>query len=78
MQFLCIKHEQSHMSFGKKMCHLLEYLKYWTHTNINHINHNTKFIQFLYELMKIGFHMEFYKLMKSLNWQSKYEHLLTE
>jgi hypothetical protein len=58
MQFLCIKHEHSRMSF-KKMCYPFEYLKYWTHTNIIHINHSTKFIQFLYELMKIGFHMEF-------------------
>jgi len=63
MQFLWIKHEHSHMSF-KTMFHLFEYLRYWACTNIVHINHNTKFMWFLYELIKVGFCMKFIQLMK--------------
>jgi hypothetical protein len=58
MWFLCIKYAHSHMSF-KKMSHLCKYLKYWIRVNIIHINHNTKFMWFLYKPMKIRFRMKF-------------------
>jgi hypothetical protein len=37
-----------HVCHCKTMSHPLKYLRYWIRTNIIHINHNTKFVQFLY------------------------------
>jgi len=58
MQFLCIKHKHSRMSFKKKF-HLFEYLRYWIHINVVHINHNMKFMWFLYKPMETKFHIKF-------------------
>jgi hypothetical protein len=52
MQFLCIKHEHSRLSF-KKLFHSFKYLQYWIHTNIIHINHSVEIVRFLYKHMKI-------------------------
>jgi hypothetical protein len=41
------------------MFHLFEYLRYWIHTNIVHINHSIEFMWFLYEPMKIKIHIKF-------------------
>jgi hypothetical protein len=41
-----------HVFHFLKMSHSFEYLKYWIHTNIIYFNHNTKFMKFMYELMK--------------------------
>jgi hypothetical protein len=41
------------------MSYLFEYLKYWICTNLIHINNSMKFVRFLYEPMKIEFHMKF-------------------
>jgi hypothetical protein len=51
MQILCIRHSHSPMSF-KKNYHIFEYLKYWIHKNIFHINHTMEFMWFWYEPMK--------------------------
>jgi len=58
MQFLCMKHKHSRMSF-KNNNYLFEYLRYWIHTNIIHIDYNMEFVQFLYQPMKIGFCTKF-------------------
>jgi len=51
MHFLCTKHEH-HICHSKKMFHLFENLEYYTFTNIIHSNHNTKFMKFLFKLIK--------------------------
>jgi hypothetical protein len=58
MQFLCIKHKHSHMSFQEKF-HFFEYLRYWININVVH---NMGFMQFLYKPMKTKFHIEFVQI----------------
>jgi len=58
MWFLCIN-MNIHICHSKTMSHQFEYLKYWIHTNIIHLNHNMVFIRFMYEPMKIKICMEF-------------------
>ncbi len=48
-----------HVCHLKKMFHSFEYLRYGTHTNIIYFNHNIKFMQILYELMKFEIHTKF-------------------
>jgi hypothetical protein len=48
-----------HVCHLKIMFHSFEYLRYWIHVNIVHINHSTEFMWFLYEHMKIKFRMKF-------------------
>jgi hypothetical protein len=42
-----------------KKTHLIEYLRYWIHTNIIYIIHSMEFMQFLYEAMKTKFRIKF-------------------
>jgi hypothetical protein len=44
-----------HICHSKTMYDPFNYLTYWICTNIVHINHNMKFMWFLYELKKIEF-----------------------
>ncbi len=44
---------------------MFEYLRYWIHTNIFHINHNTKFVRFSYKPMKIKIYMKLYEPIKN-------------
>ncbi len=43
----------------QKKSHMFEYFKILNMYNYLHINHNIKFVQFLFELMKIEFRMKF-------------------
>ncbi len=47
-----------HVCYSKIISYSFEYLKCWILTNIVYINHNTKFIWFLYKPMKIKFCMK--------------------
>ncbi len=51
-------HIHIHICHSKKMFHPFEYLKYWIHTNIIHINYNMKLLLFLHKPMKTLFHMK--------------------
>jgi hypothetical protein len=59
MCFLKILNMNIHKCHSKTMFHLFEYLKYWLHTNIVHINHNMEFMRFLYGFMKTIFQTKF-------------------
>ncbi len=48
------------------MFHSFDYLKYWIHTNIVHINHNMKFMGFCYKPMKLDKFMTMWYLLFNL------------
>ncbi len=66
----CILNMNIHICHWKKMSHLFEYLKYWIHTNIIHINYNIKLMWFLHEPMKTLFHIKLLEwTMKPINFR---------